>query len=208
MKAQKIAKLAIAVAVIASTVTVARATTVALSVDPNLPPGTTAYVLGAANPGTPADAVDQTGFVNGILGLPLGGSGTVMAVSSSQTDSIYRSLNVFSGLPTSATSANNIGGSGNMTSISILAGYDFLVAKYDGQNGGTEVWFVGGLVGDTVTIPQNAFGDGNNQYGLSGTTLLEGSPSTPPVPDGGSTLALLGLGILSTLMFVRKVKTA
>lgn len=207
MKAQKIAKLAVAVAVAVLAVTAARATTVTLTVDPNLPPTTTAYVLGAVNPGTPADAIDQTAFINGILGLSLGGSGTVSAVSSSQTDAIYRSDNVFSGLPAYATSANNITGSGNVTSLTLTAGYAFLVAKYDGQNGGTEVWYVGGLAAGTIIdIPSNAFGDGNDKYGLSGTTFLEGT-SVPPVPDTASTIVLLALG-LSSLFFVRKLKLA
>lgn len=185
--------------------------TIGLTVDPNLPPGTTPYVLGAANPGAPASDAWDAAYVSGILGLSLGGAGTVGA------DAIYRSLNTFSGLSSYAAvdTAAGADGSGTQTSITLLSGVSYLVAKYDGQNGGSEVWYVGGLLslyaGDTVVvdIPANAFGNQNGQYGLSGSAqLLGASTPPPPVPDGGSTLMLLGVAGLGLFAFVRKAQTA
>jgi hypothetical protein len=68
--------------------------------------------------------------------------------------------------------------------------YSYLFAKYDGRNAGSEVWYVGGLSG-IITIP--AFGLAGQNYGLSGWTLF--GPGVPGVPDGGTTVMLLGTAL-------------
>ena len=62
----------------------------------------------------------------------------------------------------------------------------YLLGKFDGPNYGSEVWIITGLTG-TITMPE--FGSGE-QYGLSHVYLF--NPGTPSVPDGGTTLMLLG----------------
>lgn len=185
----------------------ARAATITLTVDPNLPPGTTPFVLGAANPGAPASQADEVIYITGILALPLGGTGTAGA------DAIYRSLNVFSPLPAPTIPASPPfqGVSGTGTTF-VDQGYTYLAAKYDGPNGGTEVWYLGGIAsGTTITIPANAFGDGNNQYGLSGWNFFTPTPDNPNfppqgrLPDGSSTLALLGFAIVGVETLRRKI---
>ena len=199
--------LAVAAAVLLG-VAGASATSYTLSVDPNLPPGTTDRVFGAANPGAPADATSEAEYINAALGLSLGGHTTV-SPNAGSTDDVYRSLNSFSGLPAAGTvTASTVypsGGAGTSTSITLTGGYTFLIAKYDGPNGGSEIWWIGDLVkDDTITIPQNGFGDGNDQYGLSGWELFTPtSQPPPPVPDGGLTLAMLG-SALTGLALLRK----
>ena len=177
----------------------ARATAYTLTVDPNLPPGTTAYVVGAVNPGAPADDASEVQYITAMIGLALGGHTTVSPTPGT-TDDIYRSQNTFGSLPTPTITGDKLGTS---TSITLTAGFTYLAAKYDGPNGGTEVWDLASFkAGDVITIPQNAFGNANNQYGLSGTTLL--SPTgTPSVPDGGLTLVMLG-SALTGLGLLRK----
>jgi len=171
------------------------ATTINLTVDPNLPPGTTAYVLGAVNPGAPASDANVVQYVNGILGLGLGGSAIVNG------NTVYRSGNTFSGLPGSVSAVGAVDGSQSQLTFTMLAGYAFLSAKYDGQNGGTEVWYIGNIpVGTTIVIPSSAFGSGNSQYGLSGTVMFTGGSR---VPDGGTTALLLG-SALSGLAMIRR----
>ena len=65
--------------------------------------------------------------------------------------------------------------------------YTYLLAKYDGPNYGTEVWYVGDLSG-LITIPATAGG-----YGLSGWMLF--GPGVSGVPDGGTTAMLLGAAL-------------
>ncbi len=68
--------------------------------------------------------------------------------------------------------------------------FTYLFAKYDGQNDVSQVWNISGLTG-VITIPA----DGPNGYGLSGWILFG---PTGQVPDGGTTVMLLGaaLGVL------------
>jgi MYXO-CTERM domain-containing protein len=208
MKTKRIAmKLAVLSVLAGAALMSANATTINLYVDPNQPfvkpPGANYLnVLGAANPGAPASDADDVKYVNGILGLGLGGTGTVGA------DTIYRSYNNFGTLGAASAFAGSTGdNSGNHLTITLLAGCSYLCAKYDGPNGGTEVWYVGNLAAGTMLVlPANAFGSGDNQYGLSGTVQLIGTPSTQTVPDGASTMMLLGLAGLGTAAFVRRFK--
>ena len=75
-----------------------------------------------------------------------------------------------------------------------VTGFDYLFAKYDGPNYGSEVWYVGDLSG-VIDIPQKA-----GKYGLSGWTLFTGSGDN--VPDAGSTVSLLGAALMG-LVFLR-----
>ncbi len=83
-----------------------------------------------------------------------------------------------------------------LISVSVVGLY--LIGKYDAGNAGTVVWYVGGLTGE-VTIPQNFLG--GTQFGLSHWSLYRGEGTT--VPEGGSTLALLGLVLLGVHLLRR-----
>jgi hypothetical protein len=123
-----------------------------------------------------------------------------------------RSLNAFSPLP-AATTTNAViksglsGGTGNVTiDLSKYGTYQYLVAAYDGPNGGVAVWDIAGLTG-TITIfgfahPQkvggletgNLLGANSGQFRITGWTLLN-QTSPPSVPDGGATVMLLGAAL-------------
>lgn len=133
--------------------------------------------LGFVNFGIPSGDADRTTYVNHLIGMALGTSD----VADGQT--YFRSNNSFSPLP-AATWAANLGANVDVDLGS--SGYQYLFAKYDGPNYGSEVWYVGGLTG-IVTIPATGGG-----YGLSGVTLFTPGAS---VPDGGMTLFLLGTAI-------------
>jgi hypothetical protein len=178
----------------------ARATTIDLSVDPNFPPGSTPYVLGNVNPPEPADPTDYANYINAMIPLALGGQVSVPV--SGGSDNVYRSENAFSGL-TTATIIGDVLSTGNPTTSILDTGFEYLVGKYDGPNGGLEVWDIAGIAaGTTIDIPENAYGAGNGQYGLSGWVLMNGTGSQN-VPDGGSTALLLGFAI-SGLFFARR----
>ena len=140
-----------------------------------------AHELGFVEFGIPSGDQDRTNYVNHLIGMALGTTDQALG------QTFTRSNNDFGPLPTAVFALNGTG-----TTINLGAGglYTYLFAKYDGPNYGSEVWYVGDLSG-IITIPATAGG-----YGLSGWTLF--GPGTPGVPDGGTTVMLLGtaLGVL------------
>jgi hypothetical protein len=78
-------------------------------------------------------------------------------------------------------------GTGTSINLGAMGTYNYLFAKYDGPNQGSVVWYVGNLSG-SITIPSQW-----NQYGLSGWTLF--GPGGAGVPDGGTTVMLLGAAL-------------
>jgi VPDSG-CTERM motif len=108
---------------------------------------------------------------------------------------------VFASLP-NAVVTNNPGSTGTSTTIDLGAGgvYTYLFAKYDGQNDNSLVWNVSGLSG-IITIPA----DGPLGHGLSGWILF-GPAGTPGVPDGGTTVMLLGTALGALGMLRRALK--
>src|SRR5260221_5043105 len=161
-----------------------QAGTVTLTVDPNVTnPGTVPFVLGDVNPPEPADLNAVVNEINVMIGLALGGHADSFFGAQGQTE--YRSHNAFSPLPT-ANGAQTAAGGGTVPTIAD-AGFYYLAGKYDGPNGGLEIWDIGSLpTGTTIIIPQNAFGNGNSQYGLSGWTLITATPDNPNFPPQGS----------------------
>jgi hypothetical protein len=101
---------------------------------------------------------------------------------------------------------------GSQVIINIGSGFRYLLAAYDGQNSGAVLWDISSLPAGTILdIPRYALPNG------AGTDLLNGStaekyqittwsmfnPGTTNVPDGGSTVMLLGAA-LSGLALVRR----
>jgi hypothetical protein len=141
-----------------------------------------AHELGFVQYGIPSGDADRLTYVNHLVHMGLGGH------DFADGQEYFRSMHNFGSLP-DAVLAGHVNGTG--TSINLGAGgtYLYLFAKYDGPNYGSEVWYVGDLSGN-ITIPATAGG-----YGLSGWTLFGSAGS---VPDGGTTVMLLGaaLGVL------------
>jgi len=153
---------------------------------------TSAQALGDILPGIPTGDADITQYVNNMIGLGLGGSDTVTI--NGQTNTVNRSMNNFGTLPNAQLSSR--GGPLDPINLGSTAGvYLYLFAKYDGPNQGSFVWYVGNLTG-MITIPQTW-----NGYGLSGWALFTGPGG--PVPDGGTTVMLLGAA-LGALGVVRR----
>jgi protein with PEP-CTERM/exosortase system signal len=144
------------------------------------------HVVGTVTPGAPADAADVANYINFMIALSPGGSGTFHPGQTDQ-QTITRTTNLFGSLP-QASATGSIGGSGNTINLDAFGTFTYLFAKYDGQNDVSQVWNISGLTG-TITIP--AFGP--NGYGLSGWILF--GPTGPPVPDGGTTVMLLGAAL-------------
>jgi VPDSG-CTERM motif len=144
------------------------------------------HELGQVRPPVPEGDADITQYVNFMIGLAPGDSGHV--IIGPHDALVTRSLNNFGPLPSPATLA--LRGTGTTIDLGATAGvFDYLFAHYGGPGGGTaEVWFVGNLSG-IITIPATGFGD----YGLSGWALFTAPGGA--VPDGGTTVMLLGAGL-------------
>ncbi len=119
------------------------------------------HVVGTISPAAPADPADVAPYINFMIGLVPGHSGTFHNPPHTQT--VTRSSNLFASLPNALVP--------------------------DGQNDISQVWYVGNLSG-ILTIPL----DGPLGHGLSGWILF-GPGGTPSVPDGGTTVMLLGAAL-------------
>lgn len=160
------------------------------------------HYVGQITPGTPANEASEAVYAQYLVDL-------VNGVESDTTDVAFIGIPTHqnfnpdpgSALPsplpdfgpagshvTTGSGANDISGTYDIT------GYQYLYAYYGNGAGDSgkdgQVWYVGDLSGD-VTIPTKA---------LSGV-LLGGGTS---VPDGGATLALLGVGVLGVSALRRR----
>jgi hypothetical protein len=142
------------------------------------------HVVGTVSPGAPADPGKVSDYVNFMITLGFGDSVVHDFGQPEGIQTITRSMNVFANLPT-ASGTGAVSGTGTTIDLNALGTFTYLFAKYDGQNDNSLVWNIAGLTG-MLTIPQQ----GPRGKGLSGWILF--GPDTPGVPDGGTTVMLLG----------------
>jgi len=123
-------------------------------------------------------------YVNHLISMALG------TIEVARGEIYSRSSHGFKSLPTAVQAT-----SGGGRAIRLGAGglYTYLFATYNGY--GTEVWYVRNLHG-IIMVPLIAAG-----HHLTGWTLL--GPSGVGVPDGGLTVALLGVA-LAVLALTRR----
>ena len=157
------------------------------------------YDLGTINYGIASGDADRTAYVNELISLA---PGTMNFFDAGTAQTYNRSLSNWGGpypFYPAAVFALNSGGNPSTTINLGTGGYQYLFAKYDGPNYGAEVWDLSGLTG-TITIPEFALPDGHCQ--ISGWTLF-----TPggQVPDGGSTVLLLGAALSAIGLVHRKL---
>jgi hypothetical protein len=158
-------------------------------------PNAKALTFGDANDlgqvlfGIPSGDADRTQYVNTLISLAPGTTG-FPADGQTYNRSLANPGPGFGNYPTAVFSHNGTG-----TSVDLGDGtlYSYLFAKYDGPNAGSEVWYVGGISG-VITIPADGLATGK-KYGLSGWTLFGPGVTPPGVPDGGTTIMLLGAAL-------------
>jgi hypothetical protein len=160
------------------------------------------YLLGTVIPGTQGgggQAQRDATMTNALLALGLGGQ-----VNNSGLYS--RSFNNFGSLPaataTGAVLGTNILDGTTPVTVDLGTGFQYLVAAYDGPNGGVAVFNVAGLTG-SVDLYRYAkpLANGNllgsnvaaqGYFKMTSWTLLN---PTGAVPDGGTTVMLLGAAL-------------
>jgi hypothetical protein len=149
--------------------------------------------IGFINYGIPSGDADVAAYVNHLIDMGLNTSDTALGQDFTRSGNDFGPL--ADAVLASRTTYGTVGS--DTVEIDLGAGYLYLLAKYDGPNYGSEVWYVGGLTGK-ITIPSKGGG-----YGISGTSLFNGTPS---VPDGGMTLVLLGSSLTGLALLARSRK--
>ena len=154
----------------------------------SLSPG---YVLGTISDGTPASNANETLWVNALINATTGSTTTV----GDQT--LVRSANSFPTLPAAVFSYRV---ENRDLTLQSLTGISYILGKYGNSvDGGQQsvVWYVGALTGTGYSIPTP---------GLSHVTYFtsDSDVPTPGVPEGGSTVALLGLAVAALALLRRK----
>src|SRR4051794_40911097 len=150
-----------------------------------------AHELGFVNPARPTTVHTATVFVNAMIGLSVGGSTHV--IINGHDNLVTRSNNAFHPLPTAVFALT-----GHGTTVDLGTGlYSYLFAKYG--DFGAEVWYVRNLNG-IVTIPAMAGGSSLTLWKLF-------SPGGTSVPDGGTTVMLLGTALGALGMVRRHLKS-
>jgi hypothetical protein len=144
--------------------------------------------------GIPSGDQDRTNYTNHLIFMY--NNGITDDVALGQTFHVENAAPAFGASLATAVFDHN----GTGTSVDLGAGglYSYLFAKYDGPNQGSIIWYVGNLSG-VITIP-----DVWNQYGLSGWTLF--GPGGGGVPDGGTTVMLLGTALGALGMACRYIR--
>ncbi len=143
--------------------------------------------LGQVISGIPSGDAQRTAYVNHLIDMVPGTTDVALG------QTFHRSLNnPGPGFPNYPNAVFGVNGTGTTIDLGNGTLYSYLFAKYDGPNAGAEVWYVGGISG-TITIP--AFGLAGQHYGLSGWTLFGPGAPPPGVPDGGTTVMLLGAAL-------------
>jgi hypothetical protein len=145
-------------------------------------------VVGSVDPGSPASLANDVIYVNNLLGVV--GANTTTTISGH----VYHT-----GATDYSGSVSAVGAFLGGTDTSTTVNYTWVIAKY----GDTDVVFnmadFGGPLptsGENIVVNQNGGG-----LGISGWSGFGGSR----VPDGGATVALLGLGIAGLGAMRRKL---
>ena len=148
---------------------------------------TTTYV-GLITPDVPPDPADELTYLQKLIALAPGAScaSTDTSCAGATGQSYYRSG--LTPVPDVGVSLPLISFSGGSWTADV-AGTFYFVAKYDQLRAGGTVYLVDVDVNDVVNVPL-LYG---NKYGLSGVNAF----STISVPDSGTTVLLLGAGMLA-----------
>ena len=161
------------------------------------------FFMGSVDPGNGSPETEAD-LLNTLAGLTSGQNTTIGGIDYHRTTN---TLCGFSGACPDADASLGIGqGTTNNTGIN-ATDWTFLKAKYGNT---MVVWYVA-AINDTVNIPGTC-GSGSASstdcFGESGGGLSHWilyNPTPPTVPDGGTTISLLGFGLLG-LGYLRRRK--
>jgi hypothetical protein len=177
---------------------------------------------GAGNGGQPQRDIDQTNMLEGMYtGV---NNQTTTGTGTNQDPFILWSRTTWPHGPDATSGitvvANDMTIVNGIVQITLTQAYQYLVGSYDGSSGGTAVWDISSFhAGDTIQIyayasvegglqnpTGNLIGSDHNQQGYRFITSFSLLNPLGGVPDGGTTVMLLGMG-LGALGMVRRYLT-
>jgi hypothetical protein len=136
-------------------------------------------MVGSVDPGSPADETSETAYVNTLLGMSANsvlnsGGKTYTTFAYDASGSIVDYLKFDTGTPAPVT------------------GYQFILGKFGNTS---YVWELG--AGETFTMfsSEGQFPQGDGNQGLSHYSVFN-KTTTRRVPDGGTSIALLGMALI------------
>jgi len=150
-----------------------------------------AEYIGYINPNVPSNPASEVERINELITLALGDS------VSFDGQTITRD-GPYNGVTPMATLAGAIKDETGSTTVDVT-GFEYLLGKYDAMGAGALVFYVGDLTGNQ-TLPGTFSGNALSHWSLYNAT---GSS----VPDGGTTAALIGLGLVG-MSFIARRKTS
>jgi hypothetical protein len=153
-----------------------------------------ASYVGSITPNVPANPDDEEDYINFLITLATGA--TSLAANNPYDQTFVRSANDIAGLPEADFSSKS---DNSQTDFSLVNFTGYVLGKYDAENAGAWVWYLSDFTGD-IEVPS----DFGGKYGLSHTSFFGGTP----VPDGGTTAVLLGLGLMGLSLIHRRRFTA
>jgi len=150
--------------------------------------GICAYLVGSVDPGSPASESAETGYITTLLGM-----------SANQTvNSGGKEYRTFA-YDASVVSLTDYLKFDPPSSTASITGYQFVLGKF-----GNESWVWELTAGETFVIPQTYSDQDNKGGGISHYSVFNRGTTTTRVPDGGTSIALLGMALIG-LGGVRKV---
>jgi|GEM_PF-2488415 len=159
-------------------------------------------ILGFANTTTDnSSGTSEEVYIDAILDLALN-TNMPPTFPPSSTNTYHRTSNdPLGGVYPDADFVDDPTGS-DETSLTLDGSYKYLFAKYNGKNSYRVLWYIGDLAaGEEISMPLSfsQYPDGGSQYAISHSSVfneMDTPDDTPGVPDGGTTLASLGLALL------------
>ncbi|MES2439842.1 MAG: hypothetical protein V4584_12270 [Verrucomicrobiota bacterium] len=156
--------------------------------------GLSASIVGSVDPGSPASESAEIGYVTTLLGM--GANQTLNSGGKQYITGSYDAPVVAVGGYLKFNSPTN---------PASVTGYQFVLTKYGNESW---VWELG--INEIFVVPQT-FSDSNNSGGgLSHYSVFNSRPGTGGgggVPDGGTTIACLGMALLGLGSMRRLVAT-
>jgi len=152
-------------------------------------------VVGTVIPGEPAGIELEVGYVNQLLSMGADETVTLINPINDKSNTYATSGTDYVG-SVSLTNAFKLDGDlspgePNPAFTLVGSGFDYVLAKYDGPQGGSVVWYLGG---NSFELPETSFGLWENTAG-EGFEISHWTGFTS-VPDGSTTAVLLGIAMV------------
>jgi hypothetical protein len=145
--------------------------------------------VGSITPNVPANPASEASYINALIDLAPGASGTF------DSQALVRSSNGLGLLPDADAADSWKDETGN-TDFTLAGFTGYVLGKYDQDKAGAWVWFLTDFT-DDLNLPSTF-----NGHDLSHASFYATTSTT--VPDGGITAILLGLGLVGLSVAARR----